>query len=195
MQRAVLLFLAAALTAGCIPTYSLVSPETVEVARGNLSVRTAIAWNKTPKSSFDIRQEESWTLNGPALDLVTFIGGVEDGEAVARQRKKEDRQVPVFKSNMTPPEFVSMIETYYRIKAGVTVFETTSVKPTPFLGGSGIQIDYNYVAGDDVKRHGRSVLAVFDGKLYMMTLDGTALHYFGAALPEFEAMIASATIP
>ena len=194
MQRIVLLLILAALTTGCIPTYTLISPQTTEVAKGNLSVRPGTAWNKAPQSSLDIQQEESWTLNGPALDLVTFIGGVSEGEAVAKQREKDDRQVPVFKTDMTPPELVSMIETYYRIKARIAVFETTSVKPTTFLGNPGIQFDYNYVAGDDVKRQGRSVFAIVDDKFYMMTLDGTALHYFGAVLPEFETMVESARI-
>ena len=33
-----------------------------------------------------------------------------------------------------------MIESYYRIKAGATVFETASVKPTNFLGATGDSI-------------------------------------------------------
>lgn len=194
MQRVALLLLTAVLATGCATTYSLISPDTVEVAKGNLSVRTSIAWNKAPRSAFDIDREESWTLNGPALDLVTFIGGVDDGKALAKQRRKEDRQLPVFKADMSPPELVSMLETYYRIKAGITVFETTSVMPVTFLDRPGMQIDYIYVGGDDVKRQGRTVVAVVDDRLYMMTLDGTALHYFGAALPEFESMVQLARI-
>jgi hypothetical protein len=95
---------------------------------------------------------------------------------------------------MTPQDLVSMIESHYRIKAGVTVFETLGVKPVTFLGQPGMQFDYRYVSGDEVKRRGRSVLAVIESKLYLMSLDGAAVHYFDAALPEFEQMVATAGI-
>ena len=86
-----------------------------------------------------------------------------------------------------------MIESYYRIRAGTSVFTTTAVEPTTFLGHSALRMDYDYVAGDDVERRGRAVIAVVDERLYMMVLDGTALHYFDASAAEFDAMVASAT--
>ncbi len=189
-----LLVLFALTATGCIPTYKLVSPDTQVVGGKNFSVDTSLSWNKLPKSSFDIKQEENWTLNGPILDSVTFIGGVENGNAIAKQRKKVDRQVPVFQSNMSPPELVAMIESYYRIRAGATIFETTNIEPGTFLGQSAIQLDYEYVGGDEVKRKGRSLLAVINDRLYMMSLDGTELHYFNNALPEFTAMVRSARL-
>lgn len=63
-----------------------------------------------------------------------------------------------------------------------------------FLGVAGVEFNYNYVGTDEVKRCGRSVLAIAGGKLYLMTLDGAALHYFDAALPEFERLAETATI-
>ena len=194
MRRLTWLVCACLLFAGCAPSYSLVSPSTLQVARGTMSVKTGMSWNKMPKNQYDIRQEESWTANGPLLDRVTFIAGVEDGEAIARQKPKDDRQVPVFRKNMTPPDLVAMIESYYRIKAGATVFRTTSVAPATFLGGQGIQLDYSFIGADDVKRKGRSMLAVIDDRFYLMALDGTELHYFDAVLVEFESMANSASI-
>lgn len=189
-----LLVIIALFATGCVLTYTLVEPATQVVASKTFQVHTGLSWNKLPRSSFDIKQEENWTINGPVLDLVTFIGGVEDGEAIAKQRKKDDRQVPVFKANMSPPELVGMIESFYRIRAGTSIFEATDVQPTTFLGQSAVQVDYRYVGGDDVKRRGRSVMAVVDGKFYLMALDGTAMHYFDKTLPEFDAMVQSARI-
>lgn len=87
-----------------------------------------------------------------------------------------------------------MIESFYRIKAGANVFETQGVKPVQFLGVSGVECNYSDVGADEIKRRGRSVLAISEGKLCVMTLDGASLHYFDAALPEFEKLTASATI-
>lgn len=194
MNRLLPLLLATPLLlSGCVAGYTLVKPEPVKVAQGAMLVAPTIAWNKVPKGPYDIAGEENWTQNGPILDSIGFIGALADGQAIAKQRPKDDRKVPVFHATMTPQDLVSMVETYYRIKAGATVFETISVKPRTFLGTTGIQFNYNYVGGDEVKRRGCSVLAIVNKKLYVMSLDGAALHYFDAALPAFEALTASAT--
>ncbi len=180
--------------AGCMPAYTLVKPEAVKVSKGQLTVQPSIAWNRMPRGPYDLVQEETWTQNGPLLDAIGFIAGVPEGEAIVKQRAKDDQKVPVFRANMTPQDLVSMIESYYRIKAGASVFETQGVKPVTFLGSQGIEFNYSYIGSDEVKRRGRSVLAVNDKKLYLMTLDGAALHYFDAALPEFERLAGNAQI-
>jgi len=179
---------------GCIPTYTLVKPSKLEVSKGQLSVTTSIPWNKAPKMAGGIAQEEKWTLNGPSLDLVTFIAGVGDGEAIVKQGKKEDRQVPAFSATMVPPDLVSLLESYYRIAVGAIDYQTTNVMPADFLGGPGMQIDYQFTGTDDVKRQGRTMLVVIDEKLYMMSALGSRLHYYNGILPEFETMARSATI-
>jgi hypothetical protein len=189
-----LLLASTLLLQSCVAGYTLVKPEPVKVAGGALLVTPAMAWNKVPKGPFDIPSEENWTQNGPILDSIGFIGGLTDGQAIAKQRPKEERKVPVFRATMTPQDLVTMVESYYRIKAGATVFETVSVKPTTFLGASAIRFNYSYVGADEVKRRGCSVLAIVDKKLYLISLDGAALHYFDAALPAFDALAASATI-
>ena len=194
MYRLFALIVVGLLLGGCVSGYTLVQADSVAIARGTMKVHPSIAWNKVPRTAFDVPNEEAWTQNGVLLDSVTFIGALSDGEAIAKQRKKDDRKVPVFRSNMTPQDLVSMVESYYRIKGQITVFETTGVKPVTFLGRPGVEFNFDYVGADDVKRRGRSFLAIVDGKLYFMALDGTALHYFDAALPEFVAIAASATI-
>lgn len=180
--------------AACTPAYTLVSPAATTVGKGGLTVQPTLAWNRIPRGSHDIKWEENWTRNGPMLDVISFIDGLPDGEAIARQRTKDDQKVPVFRASMTPQDLVSMIESFYRIKAGASIFETTAVEPRTFLGQPGLQFDYVYVGGDEVKRKGRSFAAIINGKLYLMALDGAASHYFDAALPEFERMAAGATL-
>jgi hypothetical protein len=194
MYRLIVLLAVGFLLGGCVSGYTLVKADNIAVARGTMKVHPSIAWNKVPRTAFDVASEETWTQNGPLLDSITFIGGLSDGEAIAKQRKKDDRKVPVFRSSMTPQDLVSMVESYYRIRGQITVFETTEVKPVTFLGRPGVEFNFNYVGADDVKRRGRSFLAIVDSKLYFMALDATTLHYFDAALPEFVAIAASAKI-
>lgn len=192
MIRLTTVLAAAMALSGCVAGYTLVSPAPIKVAQGTMQVKPSIAWNKSPKGPYDIVREENWTQNGPVLDSIGFIGALSDGEAIAKQRPKDDHKVPVFRATMTPQDLVSMVESYYRIKAGATVFETTSVKPVTFLGTQAVQFNYTYVGADEVKRRGRSVVAIVNKKLYLMSLDAAAVHYFDAALPEFEAIAASA---
>lgn len=192
MYRLLTLLACALFLSGCVTGYTLVQPNTVTVAKGSMKVNPSIAWNKVPKSPLDIVQEENWTQNGPVLDLITFVGALPDGQAIAKQRAKDDKKVPVFRSDMTPQDLVSMVESYYRIKTGATVFETASVAPAKFLGQQAIEFNFSYVRADEVKRRGRALLAVADGKLYLMALDAASLHYFDAAAMEFAALAASA---
>lgn len=174
--------------------YSLVRPGPRAVAANRMTVTPPHAWNRVPRGLYDISEEENWTLNGPILDSVSFIGGLRDGKAIVRQRRKEDRLVPVFRANMTPPEIVAMIESFYRIRAGAAEFGMTGLKPATFVGRQGFQLDYDYLDGNEIKRRGRAYGAVVDGQLYMMLLDATRMHYFDAALPGFETMARGAAL-
>jgi hypothetical protein len=189
-----LLTAAAMLMAGCAPHYSMVPAGLVSVTRGAMKVEPAVAWNRAPKARTDIAYEESWTGDGPLLDSLDFIGGLTDGRAIARQHKKEDRKIPLFRANMSAPDLVSMIESYYRIRGSAMVFEVASVTPHRFLGHDGILFDYDWVGADAMKRHGRVIAAIVNRKFYMIALNGASMHYFQAALPQFEALTASARL-
>ncbi len=173
--------------------YSLIQPGPDRVARG-ISVTPTMRWNRARRTFYDIPREENWTLNGPLLDNLTFIGGLESGKAIVRQRRRAERQVPRFRADMSPPEIASMIETFYRVRAGSVRFEMNSLQPRSFLGQPGFQFDYSHLDGSEVERRGRAVGAVINGRLYMALLDGTRMHYFPAALPEFERIVESARL-
>lgn len=179
---------------GCVPSYSLVKPAPTKVAASTFEVKPTYAWNRVPRVPSDIRQEESWTQNGLMLDAITFIGGLKHGASIMKQDKKAAQKVPAYSSSMGPQDLVSMVETYYRIR-GVSIFDTIGVKPVRFVGENGVQFDYQFVAPDEVKRRGRAVMAIRGGKLYLMNLNAAAVHYFDKALPEFEALTASARVP
>lgn len=177
--------------AGCRP-YTLVNPGPTAVAEQSMIVQPQSAWNRMSSTSTHNKWEEAWTKNGPLLDTVAFVGGLPDGESLVKQEKKADRQVPKFQANMGPDELVSMIESSYRI-GGVSVFDIVDVEPGSFLGQPSIRMDYTYVAGDGLPRKGRCVMTVSGDQLYLMKLEGAASHYFDAAAPEFDSMLASAS--
>jgi hypothetical protein len=195
---------AAALLCGCaggaggggigFASYRLIRPEPVNVARGAMQVTPTIRWNRVPRGYYDISREENWTLNGPLLDGLAFIGALEHDKRIVQQRRKEDRKVPNFRADMSPPEIAAMIESFYRIRAGASTFSMTNLSPRQFLGQPGFQFDYDYLGGDEVQRRGRAVGAIINNRFYLALFDAARMHYFPAGLPEFERIVESARL-
>ena len=175
--------------------YSLIRAKEVRVGNDSVAVTPPREWNRQSTSLFDdISTVEDWTQNGPYLDSISFVTGMKDGKAVVRQRSRDDRQVPKFRSNMTAPEIAAMIESLFRVRGGTVDFRTIALAPRPFLGASGFQYDYEHLDGDEVRRKGRAVGAVIGGRLYLILFDATRSHYFDASLADYEAIVRSARL-
>lgn len=174
--------------------YRLIEPGPEDVARGSMTVTPTVRWNRAPRGPDQISRQEDWTLNGPLLDGLSFIGGLEHDRRIVQQRRKADRKVPNFRSDMSPPEIAAMIESFYRVRAGASEFKVAAMQPRSFAGSPGFQYDFDYLGGDEVWRRGRAVGAIVDGRLYLALLDAARAHYFPAALPEFERIVESARI-
>jgi hypothetical protein len=175
--------------------YSAVPVRRVSVGDKSMAVSAPRPWNRHRPILFeDIRQVEDWTLNGPLLDGISFVTGLKNGKSLIRQRRSASQQVPMFRSDMTPPEVAAMIESLYRVRGGSVDFRTLTLQPRPFLGASGFQLDYEHLDDDELWRRGRAVGAVIDGRLYLILIDAARSHYWDAALPDFEALVASAQL-
>jgi hypothetical protein len=174
-------------------SYALVRVQRVNVGDGNMSVVPPRLYNRHRRILFaDVPDVEDWTLNGPILDGISFVSGMNNNRELIRQRRSASQQVPRFRSDMTPPEITAMLESLYRVKGGAVDVKTQSLRPRPFLGANGFQWDYEHLDQDELWRRGRAVGAVIDGKLYMILLDAARSHYYDVMLPDFEAIVASA---
>ena len=178
-----------------ISDYSLVRVHDVSVGDGSLVVAAPRPWNRHRAGFFeDIRVVEDWTLDGPLLDGISFVSGLNSGHYLIRQRKTADQQVPKFRAEMTPPEIAAMLESLYRVRGGAVDFRTLSLKPRPFLGTNGFQLDYEHLDDDELWRRGRVVGTIINTRLYLIMIDAAKSHYFGSTLPDFEAIVASARL-
>jgi hypothetical protein len=206
MTRLIFALFAALAVAGCagggggygggygFNRFRLIEPEQQDVAR-TMVVTPTIRWNRVPRQAYDIPREENWTLHGIPLDGLAFVGGLEDGKPLVRyQRRRDIRQVPNFRADMTPPEIASMIESYYRIRAGSVSFTMTGLQPRTFLGQPGFQYDYEHLGGNEVARQGRVVGTIVSNRLYMILFDAPKRHFFPEIIPEVERIIDSARL-
>jgi hypothetical protein len=175
--------------------YAPVNVHRVSVGDDTMSVVPPRPWNRRRSMIFDdVRATEVWTLNGPLLDGITFISGLKSGHFMVRQSHRADQQVPKFRADMTPPEIAEMLEGLYRVRGGAVDFHTLSIKPREFLGTNGFQFDYEHLDDDELWRKGRAVGAIVNGKLYLIMFDAARSHYYDAALPDYEAIVASARL-
>jgi hypothetical protein len=176
-------------------TYGLVRARETKVGNGSLRVTPPREWNRQHGQLFvDIREVEDWTLNGPLLDGISFVTGLKGGRTLVRQSRRDDRQVPKFRSNMTAPEVAAMLESLFRVRGGTVDFRTLGLAPRTFLGQPGYQFDFEHLDSDEVWRRGRAVGASVNGRLYLILYDAVRSHYYAAALPDFEAITTSARV-
>ena len=87
-----------------------------------------------------------------------------------------------------------MVESLFRLRGGAVDFTTPLVAPRQFLGANGFPLYYDHLDGDEVRRRGRAVGAVINGKLYLILFDAARSHYYNALLPDFEAIVNSARL-
>lgn len=175
--------------------YRLVGVRTTSVGNGSVVVAPPRPWNEQRRVFFDsLRWVEDWTLNGPLLDSIMFVTALPDREYLVRQRRSEERQVPRFRSDMLAPEIASMLESAFRVRGAAIEFETLGLQPRQFLGYPGFQFDFEHLDTDEVRRRGRAVGAVINGRLYLIMLDAARAHYFQNALPDFEAIVSNARL-
>jgi len=178
-----------------ISGYRYVPVKRISVGSGAMTVESPRPWNRSRGSVFrDVREVEDWTLNGPYLDGMSFVTGLKSGRYLIYQSKREDQQVPKFRSDMTPPEIVAMLESLFRVRGGTVEFKTLNLQPRQFLGYNGFQFDYEHLDTDELWRKGRVVGAVIGDRLYLILYDAARMHYYDAALPDFEAVVASAQL-
>jgi hypothetical protein len=175
--------------------YRLVRVREAPVGDGSMRVTPPRPWNEQRRLFFDTqRWVEDWTLNGPYLDGITFVAGLPDRRYLVRQRRSDERQVPQFRSNMTAPEIAAMLETAFRVRGGAIDFTTLGLQPRQFLGYPGFQFDFEHLDTDEVRRKGRAVGAVVNGRLYLILYDAARSHYYANALPDFETMAGNARL-
>ena len=144
----------------------------------------------------DISREENWTLNGPLLDGLTFIGGLEHGK---RDRPAAPQGRPpgaaISAPTCSPPEIAAMIETFYRIRAGSVQLRDDRPQAAHLPRPSRLPVrlrssrrQRGRAAGQGGRRDHRATVSIWSCS------KARKMHYFAAALPEFERIVESATL-
>lgn len=197
LSRLLPLVLAVPLAGCAVFGYTMVQPDRpVAVAGSDMTVTAPVAWNRAGATNDPGKDAELWTLDGPALNEITFYGAVPDGRPLFREVDRRDRPLPRFSSTMLPPDVAALFESSYRVASGTPLFQLGAMEPATFAGHPGFRFAYAFtLQGEEVRRRGEATGAIVDGALYLISFEAPEIHYFDRDVATYRRIAASAAIP
>lgn len=167
--------------------------EETAVAESTLTVRPSRDWNQLGTRIG--KNTETWTLDGPQLNDVTFFGGIAPGKPLVKEKDKKREPLPKFTKNTLLAEIPELLERTTRAYKGSGSFQIATIEPIRFLGNEGVSFTYQFTDEDQLTRQGEARAAIIGGKLYMITFEAPRLNYFGRYIIDFRALADSAKLP
>lgn len=165
----------------------------VAVAKSSLTITPKSdgnRWSRRPSAKGEI-----WTLDGVALNELSFFAGVVSGESLFKERNKKDKPLPKFNANMLAPDIAQMFESSLRIVLETSLFQIDSVEPAKLAGNEGVRFTYHYtVQADEVRRMGEARAAIIKGKLYLINFAAPEIHYYDAGIEEARVIMDGARL-
>lgn len=173
---------------------SLVSPGPREkIARSSLSATPKYEWNKLSRRGGKF--VEIWTIDGDELNKVSFYGGIPVGQPLFREADKKDAPLPRVTPNMLMTDIPTLLESSYRIQLGTSQMTIDSQEPTIVAGHKGIKFTYSFVRRDDeVQRKGEAIGAVVADKIYLVTYEAPAIHFFDKDVEKYRQLVSTLKI-
>ncbi len=159
------------------------------IARKAFSASPTIEWNRLDQK--EGKYQEIWTVDGDELNRVMFFGGVPVGEALFKERSKE-QPLPKVSAGMLITDIPSLLESTYRAQGRTARMTIEEQYPAVLDGKNGIRFVYSYVGRDDeVERKGEAFGAVVDGRLFLVNYEAPRLFFFDKDLANFRQIATS----
>lgn len=159
--------------------------QTVQV--DGLKVTPESDWNQGGRPG---KQGRVWTQDGTGLNALEFFSAIPTGGTLYKERDRKSNPMPKFDSKLLLPELADFFERSFRAANQLSDFTILESAPTDIAEKQGLLVRYRYtMPNDELTRLGEARLAVVDGKLFVANYYAPQLHYFGAGLPEAQAMM------
>lgn len=173
---------------------SLVAPgPRLKIARSTMAANPTSEWNRL--SLRGGKFVEVWTIDGDELNKATFYGGVPVGQTMFREADKKNAPLPRVTPNMLITDIPALLESSYRIQLNTTQMSINGLEPEKVGGHKGVRFTYSFVRQDDeVQRKGEAVGAFVDGRLYLVTYEAPAIHFFEKDIEKFRQLARSLKI-
>jgi len=173
---------------------SLISPgPQAKIARSNLSASPTFEWNKLRYRGG--KNVEIWTMDGDELNKVSFYGAIPVGQPIFREADKKNAPLPHVTANMLITDIPALLESTYRVQLNTSQMSIDSQEPTLVAGYKGIKFTYSFIRQDDeVQRKGEAVGAVVADRLYLVTYEAPAIHFFDKDVEKFRQLVTTLKI-
>lgn len=173
---------------------SLISPGTRSgIAHSKLSAKPAGEWNRLSRD--DGKGVELWTIDGDALNKVSFYGGIANGKPLLREIDKKHQPLPKVTGTMLMTDIPTLLESTYRSQGAVDQMSIDGQEPAMLAGHKAIRFTYSFTRADDeVRRKGEGVGALIDGKLYLVTYEAPAIHFFEKDIEKYRQLAATLSL-
>jgi len=162
----------------------------IAVAHDTLTVTPDREWNELGWRAGP--RCERWTLDGEALNAVTFCGAVESGRPLFREVSKHDQPLPHFSTTMLLTDVPDLVEKSYRIALGASLMTIDSAEPARLDGERAIRFRYTFTRQEEVERHGEAIAAIRGKKLYWMSYEAPSIHCYARDLESWRRLAATA---
>jgi hypothetical protein len=131
-----------------------------------------------------------WTRNGTGLDELAFYTGVKNGEPLFAVPGKAKKDLPAFRSRMTPNDIADLTASALSVKYKQTA-RTGNLHPCPFGPVSGFCFDLFLANEEGLEMRGRAIARLQDGVLDLLVLTAPADYYFGEIAPAADRIFGS----
>lgn len=130
------------------------------------------------------------SIDGPLLNRLYVTDGLAVGESLVKAPAKE-KPTPKLRAGMNSSERMEFVADSISAM-GYQRVATAKPRPAKFGGGSAVRFDITARTDDGLDVLGTGLAAEANGKSYFVLYLAPAEHYFQAALPEVEKVMASA---
>jgi len=179
-----LAFLAIIIFSGCAH-YSLIEPKTYVIA-DIYSIEPQIAWSSSVRGKF-----ENWTVDGPSLQTILFVKGLEDEETLFEVQG--DKELPKFKPYMRANEIMEFIVDSLS-SIGMGQVKATNLRPVKFGNARGSRFEFTFLTKDGLEMEGIAVGVVLHERLYLIIYEGARQYYFQKHKLDVEKIIESVNL-
>lgn len=178
-------------TAPAVAGNSLVAVGTQsKIAHSSLSAKPMAEWNRLGRD--DGKNVEVWTIDGDSLNKVSFYGGIASGKPLLHEADKKRDPLPKVSATMLMTDIPALLESTYRSLHLVDQMDIGEQAPALLGGHKAIRFSYALTSsGDEVRRKGEAVGALVNGKLYLVTYEAPALHFFDQDVEKYRQLAAS----
>ena len=160
--------------------------ETKRTMIGDLyTVEPQIPWNE-----YTSGKTQTWTVDGPALNELRFVNGIEDNEAPFEITGQEKDKSPKFKKGLTFLEIKDLIVDGF-VLTGAHKLKTHRLTPIHFGEIDGFRFEFEFVTEEGLEKEGLVIGTVIKDRLFFISYIGARVHYFPKYKDHVEKIISS----